>query len=62
MNHTEQVEKQVEISQQIQKLNIFVAETMFHSLPICFQMFPARETLFSRLGMLKHCFKTIVQT
>ena len=42
--------------------NIFVAETMFHSLPICFQMFPARETLFSRLGMLKHCFKTIVQT
>ena len=25
--------------------NIFVAETMFSSLPTCFQMFPARETL-----------------
>ena len=36
--------------------NIFVAETMFPSLPTCFQMFPARETLFSRLGMLE-CFK-----
>ena len=42
--------------------NIFVAETMFPSLPTCFQMFPARETLFSRSGMLKQCFKTIVQT
>ena len=42
--------------------NIFVAETMFSSLPTCFQMFPARETLFSRLGMLKKVFKTIVQT
>ena len=42
--------------------NIFVAETMFPSLPTCFQMFPARETLFSRLGMLKQCFKTVVQT
>ena len=42
--------------------NIFVAETMFPGLPTCFQMFPARETLFSRLGALKHCFKTIVQT
>ena len=48
------------VSQQIQKH--FVAETMFPGLPTCFQMFPARETLFSRLGMLKHCFKTIVQT
>ena len=27
----------------------------------CFQMFPARETLFFRLGMLKHCFKSMVQ-
>ena len=26
--------------------NIFVAETMFPSLPTCFQMFPARETLY----------------
>ena len=26
--------------------NIFVAETMFPSLPTCFQMFAARETLF----------------
>ena len=42
--------------------NIFVAETMFPSLSICFQMFPARETLFSRLGTFKQCFKTIVQT
>ena len=33
--------------------NIFVAETMFPSLPTCFQVLPARETLFSRLGMLK---------
>ena len=42
--------------------NIFVAETMFRSLPRCFQMFPTRETLFSRLGMLKHCFRIIGQT
>ena len=42
--------------------NIFVAETMFPRLPICFQMFPARKTLFCRLGMLKQCFNTIVQT
>ena len=41
--------------------NIFVAETMFPSFPKCFQMFPARETLFSRLGKSKKCFKTIVQ-
>ena len=41
---------------------IFVAETMFPSLPTCFQMIPTRETLFCRLGMLKPCFKTIVQT
>ena len=27
--------------------NIFVAETMFPGLPKCFQVFPARETLFS---------------
>ena len=40
----------------------FVAKTMFPSLPTCFQMFPTRETLFSRLGMLKQYFKTIVQT
>ena len=40
--------------------NIFVAETMFRSLPTCFQMFPARETLFFRLGMFKQCFRTIV--
>ena len=40
--------------------NIFVAETMFPSLPACFQMFLARET-FSRLGKFKKCFKTIVQ-
>ena len=33
--------------------NIFVAETMFPSLPTCFQVFPARKTLFSRLSMLK---------
>ena len=39
--------------------NIFVTETIFPSLPTCFQMFAARETLFSRLGMLKQCFKTI---
>ena len=36
--------------------NIFVAETMFPGLPSCFQMFPARETLFSWLGALKHLF------
>ena len=36
-------------------------ETMFPSMPTCLQMFPARETLFSRLDMLKQCFKTIVQ-
>ena len=41
--------------------NIFVAETMIPSLPICFEVFLARETLFSRLGMLKQCL-TIVQT
>ena len=41
---------------------IFVAETMFPGLPACFQLFPARETLLSRLGALKQCFKTIVQT
>ena len=34
--------------------NIFVVETMFPSLPTCFQMFPARETLFSRLGEFKN--------
>ena len=33
--------------------NIFVAETMFPSLSTCFQMFPAQETLFSRLGKFK---------
>ena len=43
------------VSQQF--TNTFVAETKFRSLPICFQMFPARETLFSRLGMLKQYFK-----
>ena len=42
-------------------INIFVVETMFPSLPTCYRMFLARETLFSRLGMLKPCFKTIVQ-
>ena len=42
--------------------NIFVAETTFPSLRICFQVFPARETLFSRLGKLKQCFKTMMQT
>ena len=42
--------------------NILVAETMFPSLPTCFQTFPKRETLFSRLGMFKQCLKTIVQT
>ena len=42
--------------------NIFVAETMFPSLPTCFQMFPAREILFFRLGKFKKCFKTTVQT
>ena len=41
--------------------NVFVAETMFPNLPTCFQMFRARETLLSRLGMLKQCFKAIVQ-
>ena len=40
--------------------DIFVAETMFPSFPTCFQMFSARETLFSRLGKFKY-FKTIVQ-
>ena len=39
--------------------SIFVAETMFPSLPICFQVFPVRKTLFSRLDKLKQCFKTI---
>ena len=34
---------------------------MFPSLRARFQMFPARE-MFSRLGTLKQCFKTIVQT
>ena len=38
--------------------NIFVAETIFPSLPTCYQMFIARGTLFSRSGMLKQCFKT----
>ena len=44
--------------------NIFVAETMFPSLPTAtgFQMFPTRETLFSRLDIFKQCFKTIVRT
>ena len=42
--------------------NIFVAETMFPSLPTCFQIFLTQETLFSRLGMFKQCFKTIVKT
>ena len=42
--------------------NIFVAEIMFPSLPTCFQMFPARETLFSRLGTFKQRLKTVVQT
>ena len=42
--------------------NILVAETMFPSLPTRFQMFPTRETLFSRLGMFKQCLKTMVQT
>ena len=36
--------------------NIFVEETLFPILPTCFQMFRARETLFSRLGMLKQFF------
>ena len=40
---------------------IIVAETMFPSLPTCFQMFPARETLFSRLGKFKKGFETVVQ-
>ena len=48
------------VSRQIQKR--FVAVTMFPSLLTCFQMFPARETLFSPLGMLEQCLKTIVQT
>ena len=34
-------------------------ETVFPCLPTCFEVFPARETLF-RLSMLKHyCFMTI---
>ena len=41
--------------------NIFVAQTMFPSEPTRFQMFPARETLFSRVNKFKKCFKTIVQ-
>ena len=41
--------------------NIFVAETMFPSLPTCFQTFPALETLFYRLGKFKKYVKTIVQ-
>ena len=41
--------------------NIFVAKTMFPSFPKCFQMFPARETLFSRLSKSKKCFQIIVQ-
>ena len=36
--------------------NIF-AETMFPSLPTCFQMFPARQTLFSRLGKFKNVLR-----
>ena len=39
----------------------FFGETMFPSLPTCFEMFSARETLFSRLGKFKKYFKTIVQ-
>ena len=31
--------------------SIFVAKTMFPSLPTSFQVFPAEETLFSLLGM-----------
>ena len=43
--------------------NIFLRKQCLLVCPhACFQMFPARETLFSRLGMLKHCLKTIVQT
>ena len=42
--------------------NIFVAETMFPSLSARFRVFQGRETLFSRLSMLKQCFKIIVQT
>ena len=41
--------------------NIFVAETMCSSMPTCYPMFLARETLFFRLGKFKKCFKTIVQ-
>ena len=41
--------------------NVFVAQTMFPSLLACFQMFPARETLFSRSGKYKKCFKITVQ-
>ena len=41
--------------------NIFVAETMFPSLPTCFQMYPTRKTLFSRLNKFKKCFKSTVQ-
>ena len=33
--------------------NIFVAETIFPSFATRFQMFPTRETLFSRLDMFK---------
>ena len=35
----------------------FCCETMFPSLPTCFQMFPARETLFSRLGKFKNVLR-----
>ena len=34
-------------------------ETMFPCLPTCFQVFPARETLFSRLGMLQQSSKLV---
>ena len=42
----------------VSQQNIFVAETMFPSLPSSFQMFPTQGTLFSRLGMFKQCLKT----
>ena len=46
------------LEETIQKTD--AVETVFPCLPTCFEVFPARETLFSRLSMLKHyCFKTI---
>ena len=36
--------------------NSFVAETMLPGLPTCFQVFSARETLFSQLGQVKTLF------